>query len=270
MNEASVGFQCPDCVAEGRKTQRSARNVFGSKSQIGHEAYVTKTLIAVNVLMLFFSALSAGSAGFGRALFSGGLVGSSTPLMDKLALHGANLYTNGLVLPAGVSDGEYYRLITNMFMHYGMIHLLLNMLALYQLGRVVESALGPARFAAVYFLSGLAGGVAVYLYSPYGDTAGASGAVFGILGALFVILKRLGQSTAAVLPVIVLNLIFTFTIPQISVAGHVGGLIAGGLITAALAYAPKANRHVIQACACLGFFALLVIVALVRTSTFTS
>jgi membrane associated rhomboid family serine protease len=243
--------------------------VFGSRSQIAHHAYVTQALIAVNTIMLLFSALSAGSAGFSKALFSGGLVGSSTPLMDQLALHGANLYNNGFIEKAGVSDGQYYRLITSMFMHYGLIHLFLNMLALYQLGRIVESALGPARFAAVYLLSGLCGSVAVYMFSPYGDTAGASGAVFGIFGALFVILKRLGQSTAAVVPIIVLNVIFTLTIPQISVAGHFGGLIGGALITAALAYAPRPNRTVLQVSACLGFFAILLVVTLARTASFS-
>jgi membrane associated rhomboid family serine protease len=248
MREAAVGHQCPECVAEGRRTQRQTRTAFGG-STLGRQGYVTITLIVINVLMLLLSLASAknpGNAAVGGGL--GGLLGGQTPLMDKLAVLGRCVDVNtGAVTHCGVADGEYYRLFTAMFMHYGVLHLLMNMYALWILGRSLEAFLGPVRFLALYLVAGLGGNVAAYVFQPGALSAGASTAIFGLFAALFLVLRKLGLNAASVLPVIVINLVFTISVPGISIAGHLGGFVVGGLVGAGLAYAPKERRSAIQA-----------------------
>jgi membrane associated rhomboid family serine protease len=244
MNEASVGHQCPECVAEGRRSQRSARTIFGG-SLVGAKGYVTLTLIAINVLVMIASAISAGGHGlFGGAF--GGLMGGDTPLLDKGSALGALQYQDStgqkLLGPGGISAGEYYRLVTNMFLHLGPLHLLMNMWALWVLGRTLEAVLGPIRFLVLYLVAGLGGSVAVYLFSPFPGGAGASGAIFGLFSALFIILKRLRRDTSSIIPLLVINLAISF-VPGISLAAHLGGLVTGAMVAFALAYSPAKNRN---------------------------
>ena len=248
MREAAVGHQCPECVAEGRRTQRQTRTAFGG-STLGRQGYVTITLIAANVLMLLVSLASSRNPGGAVAGGGfGGLLGGQTPLMDKLAVIGqCGDPRVGPLAPCGVASGEYYRLFTAMFMHYGALHLLMNMYALWILGRSLEAFLGPVRFLALYLVAGLGGNVAAYVFQPGALSAGASTAIFGLFGALFLVLRRLGLNAAAVLPIIIVNLVFTLTVPGISIAGHLGGFVVGGLIGAGLAYAPKEGRSAVQA-----------------------
>ena len=265
MRDASVGHQCPECVAEGRRTQRQPRTAFGA-SAAGQAGYATIALIVANVLLLLASVASAknsGAALYGRSL--GGLIGGDTPLMDKLAVLGQCMTNTGTVVPCGVADSEYYRLVTAMFMHFGIIHLLMNMWALWILGRALESMFGPVRFLAVYLVCGLGGNVAAYVFQSGALSAGASTAVFGLFAVLFVALRRLRLSTSAVLPIIVINLIFTLTVPGISIAGHLGGLITGGLVGAGVAYAPRANRTAIQVAVLVGAVGLLGLLAFWQT-----
>jgi membrane associated rhomboid family serine protease len=247
MREAAVGHQCPECVAEGRRSQRPTRTAFGG-STLGRHGYVTITLIAVNALMLLLSLASSrnpGNAVAGGGL--GGLLGGDTPLMDQLAVLGRCVDPNTLQVSAcGVAQGEYYRLFTAMFMHYGALHLLMNMYALWILGRALEAFLGPVRFLALYLVAGLGGNVAAYVFQPGALSAGASTAIFGLFAALFLVLRKLGLNAASVLPVIIVNLVFTLTVPGISIAGHLGGFVVGGLIGAGLAYAPKERRAAVQ------------------------
>jgi membrane associated rhomboid family serine protease len=141
--------------------------------------------------------------------------------------------------PPAVAHGQLYRLVTSAFLHYGPMHLLLNMWALYIVGPALETVLGRLRFTALYGLSALGGSVAVYLLAPLNTaTAGASGAVFGLFGAAFVVARRLRSDVRAVAAVIIINLIFTFTVPHISWQGHVGGLITGTAVALAYVYAP--------------------------------
>jgi membrane associated rhomboid family serine protease len=249
MNEASVGFQCPECVAEGRKTQRPVRTAFGG-SAVGQQGYVTKALIAINVIMAVASAISAGGL---KAYFGNGLLGGSTPLTEWGAVYGARrmVYTaTGAFAgfePDGIATGEFYRLFTAMFLHYGLPHLLLNMWALWIFGRALETALGPARFLALFLLAGLGGNVAAYIWSPDHFSAGSSTAIYGLFGALFVVLRRLGRDTSSLIPIIVINVIFTFAARgYISVAGHLGGLVIGTLVALGLVYAPRERRTVLQ------------------------
>ena len=254
MNAAAVGHQCPECVAEGRTTQRPARTAFGG-SVAGRAGVVTRTLIGINVVVMV---ASIATGGFGAVAGGGlgGLLGSSTPLTDW-----------GAVWPLALADGEWYRLFTAMVLHYGVLHLLLNMYALWILGRELEGVLGRVRFTALYLLAGLGGNVAAYLFShPNSATVGASTAVFGLMSAMLVILRRLKLSVAPILPVIVINVIFTFTVSSISVAGHLGGLIVGAVVAAILAYAPPARRNLVQGGGCAAVFVILLALAIMRTA----
>jgi membrane associated rhomboid family serine protease len=269
MREASVGHQCPECVAEGRRTQRPTRTAFGGGVS-GRRGYVTIGLILINVVMLLISLASAknGAQALGGQGFAG-LIGGQTPLLEKLGVVGEVRFTNGAVAPFGVADGQYYRLFTAMFMHFGILHLLMNMYALWILGRTLESFLGPARFLALYLVAGLGGNVAAYLFQPAALSAGASTALFGLFAALFLVLRRLGLNATSVLPVILINLVFTISVPGISIAGHLGGFVVGALAGAGLAYAPRQRRNLVQAGALVAIVVALVLLSVYQTSQLT-
>ncbi|GLZ00309.1 rhomboid family intramembrane serine protease [Actinoplanes sp. NBRC 103695] len=265
MNEASVGHQCPECVAEGRKTQRSARTAFGGTAA-GRVGTITRTLIGVNVAVMILSVVTGGLGAVAGGGW-GGLLGNQTPLtlwgsVVPFVTYGGELH--------GVAEGEWWRLITAMFLHYGVLHLLMNMYALWIIGRELEASLGRVRFLALYLLAGLGGNVASYLFSPDSISVGASTAVFGLMAAIFVILKRLKRSVAPIVPVIVINLVFTFVISNISVSGHLGGLIVGAMAAGVLAYAPKNNRTVFQVVGCGIILAALLAAVVVRTMSYLS
>jgi membrane associated rhomboid family serine protease len=222
MRAAAVGHQCVECVQAGARTIRQPQTRFGGR-QRSATPVVTYALIAINV------------AAFIVEMASGGLEKELT------------------LWPWGVAGGQFYRLVTSMFLHYGAAHLLLNMWALYVVGPPLEMWLGRMRFGALYALSGLGGSVLVYLLSPLNTaTAGASGAIFGLFGATFVLARRLTLDVRWVVAVIAINLAFTFAAPvvssqRISWQGHVGGLVTGGLVAAAYVYPPKERRNLIQA-----------------------
>jgi membrane associated rhomboid family serine protease len=268
MREASVGHQCPECVADGRRTQRPARTAFGG-GRAGQLGYVTKTLIAINVIMMVASIISArgGDAAFGGGW--GGLLGGDTPLTNWGSVLGYALYGAPPELH-GIAAGEYYRLFTAMFLHFGILHVALNMWALWILGRSLEAALGPLRFAVLYVLAGLGGNVLAYLLaSPGVTTAGASTAIFGLFAAIFIVMRRLGRDTSSIIPILVINLVFTFTVPGISWQGHIGGMIIGGVVAAIMAYAPRPNRNVVQAVGCAVVLVALIGLTLLRTASLT-
>jgi membrane associated rhomboid family serine protease len=266
MHDAAVGHQCPECVAEGRRTQRAARTTFGG-TFAGAKGYVTTTLIVINVVVMIVSTLTARGGGLVGGGF-GGLLGGSTPLTINGAVNGLLQYREGdqIVFTElnGIAEGEVYRLVTSMFLHYGLLHLFMNMYALWILGRTLESQLGPLRFLALYVVSGLGGSVAVYLFDPAGFTAGASGAVFGLFAALFIVLRRLGRDTSSVVPVLVLNIAISF-VPGISLAGHLGGLVTGAAIAFALAYSPRKTRDLVVGGVVAGLVLLMLVLAVMQT-----
>lgn len=221
MRSAAVGHQCPECVAAGAQSVAPVRTAFGGRAG-ATRPIVTYVLIAVNVLAFVLQ--------------------SAAPALEP-----------DLVLwSPGVASGEYWRLVTSAFLHYGLTHLLFNMWALYVVGPPLEMWLGRLRFGALYALSALGGAVLVYLLSPLNTgTAGASGAVFGLFGAMFVVGKRLDLDIRGVAVIIVLNLVFTFVYPlisshNISWQGHIGGLVTGAVVAWAYAYAPRDRRNAIQ------------------------
>ncbi|MET0415023.1 MAG: rhomboid family intramembrane serine protease, partial [Actinoplanes sp.] len=220
----------------------------------------------INVLVMLASAVVGGAHAIAGAGGWFGLMGAGTPLTDWGEVLGYAPYVIGGE-PHGIAAGEWWRLVTAMFLHYGILHLLLNSMLLWQLGRYLESELGPLRFIGLYLLAGLGGNVAAYLFTPQNQpAAGSSTAIFGLVLAMFVVNRRLKRDISALIPLLVINLLFTFSVPNISVAGHLGGLVVGGLVAVVLAYAPQQNRGRIQALGCAAVFALLLIAAVVRTS----
>jgi len=249
MRSASVGFQCPDDVAAGAKTVRPPRTTFGGRLS-GDTSRVTITLIGLN-LAAFFLGMLAGEG--------------------DIRLRFANLAGPVLVAPGevgGVADGEYYRLVTAAFLHAGLLHLALNMFALASLGPVLESALGRSRFLTLYVLSALGGSTLSFLLSePNTVGVGASGAIFGLFGAFYVVARRLGGETRSILTLLAINLVITFTVPFIDWRAHLGGLVVGSLVAAAFAYAPRGQRRTaVQTAVCVGVLVLLVVAVAVRTS----
>jgi membrane associated rhomboid family serine protease len=215
-----VGIKCAEHagVATG-----AARVVQGARSLSagGEGALVTKILIGINVLVFLWQ------------------VGSGGTLTDPDGYpfrHGA---LNGYL----VADGEWWRLFTSMFLHASVIHLGLNMVFLWWIGAPVEQAIGRARYALIYFVSGLSGAAgALLLTNPGQVTVGASGALFGILGAAFVFERQRNYVLGGgALMIIVLNLAFTFAIPGISIGGHLGGLVGGALSALALSRLGRAH-----------------------------
>lgn len=269
MTEASVGHQCPECVAEGRRTQRAGRTVFGG-TMAGIRGSVTTTLVMVNVLAAVLVTASAGREGLVGGGLGSLLGGSTSPLLRDGAIVGQARFrstqTGAEYLgPYGIADGEFYRLFTAMFLHFGILHLLMNMWALWVLGRTLEGVLGPIRFVALYLVAGLGGSVAVYVFSPESTTVGASGAIFGLFAALFVVLKRLKRDTSSVLPILVLNLAISF-LPGISLAGHLGGLVTGAVIAIALAYTPQKSRNLVVAATVAALLVVMAIAVVVQTA----
>jgi membrane associated rhomboid family serine protease len=146
-----------------------------------------------------------------------------------------SIYDWGVLNATDVAQGDWYRLLSAAFLHYGPIHLGMNMLALWWIGRPLEDWLGPIRYLLVYLVSGVAGSAGALLITPNADTVGASGAIFGILGAA-IVLERQGTYVlgGSAITLLVVNLAFTFAVPGISIGGHLGGLAGGALCILAL------------------------------------
>ena len=223
MVAAPVGFQCPECVRDGSRVVRQARTIAGGRHHT-RQGVVTAALIGVCVVMFGLQKL------VGQAF---------TDRMDlqAMAQHVASLPSAQRI---GVAYGEWYRLVSSMFVHVNLVHLVMNMLSLWWIGAPVESRLGRSRYLATYFVCGIAGSAASYMsLAAYQSSAGASGAIFGLLGVLAVLAYRERLNMQPVITVILLNLIFSFSVPGISWQAHVGGLVSGLLLGTALAYAPR-------------------------------
>ena len=200
MTPTPVGMRCPDCSRQRTKVRTLRPTV--------HRPWVTDALIAINVI-----AFLAEQGQFG--------ISSSN-------LHGT-VAEEGWLYRAAISQyHQYWRLLTSGFLHVSILHIGFNMLLLYFLGRMLEPALGSARFAAIYFTSLLAGSFGALLATP-GITVGASGAIFGLMGAAVVEVRarHIGVMQSGIGGLIILNLIFSVAVPDISIGGHIGGLVGG-------------------------------------------
>jgi membrane associated rhomboid family serine protease len=210
MRQASVGFQCPECVAE-----RPQRVVTSSQLFRGHqEVVVGKVIIGLNVAAwVLMTLLSRNPYGAGGSVFE-----------------------NGALFGPLVANGEWWRLFSGAFLHAGIFHLGMNMLLLWFLSQELEPALGRLRFAVLYGVSLVGGSLGVMLVDPRAATVGASGAVFGLMGALIVLQLRAKQNPwqSGIGGLVLINLVLTFAIPGISIGGHVGGLLAGAAAGAVL------------------------------------
>lgn len=245
LRPASVGFQCPQCVAEGNKDVRVARSPYGGRIA-DRPGLVSVVLGVLNVAAFLITAATS----------PGGVTGNiGSRLFDELEL-----------IPLRVAaDGEYWRLLGAAFLHIGLLHLAGNMLSLAIVGPALERVFGGWRFLAVYLSGALGGSVAVYLFgSPYGAVAGASGAIFGLFAATLIVLRRLGLDARFMVLAIGLNFVVSFR-PGISLLGHLGGFLAGGLAALAMVYAPKASRTQLQVMALGGLLAVMVALVLLRT-----
>jgi len=242
MTSAAVGFQCPECVAEGKASVPPTRSVLGAK--VPSRPYVTFTLIALNVLAFGYEYL----VGVGRAS------------------------ADWAMAPAYVAIfNEYYRLFTSMFLHYGLLHIGFNMLVLFMLGPTLESTLGRVRFTALYVVAGLGGAVASFWFSdPLVQAGGASGAIFGLMGAYVVVGRRLRQDISQVVSLIVLNIALGFVIPSTDWRAHVGGLITGAAVGAVMAFAPPRQRVLVQVLGVLAIVVVLAVLVVVRDQALTA
>lgn len=210
---------------------------------------LTKILIGLNVAV-FMLQLSIGDDFTAR--FE--LVGSA--------------YFPGLGSMEGVAEGQWYRLLTSMFLHAdgNPMHIIFNMLSLWWIGGPLEAALGRARYLALYLVSGLAGSALTYLIAaPNQPSLGASGAIFGLFGATAVLMRRLNYDMRPILALLVINLIFTFGASNIAWQAHIGGLVAGVVIGYAMVHAPRERRSLVQYGVCGVVLVAVVVMTLIRT-----
>jgi membrane associated rhomboid family serine protease len=259
--DAAVGQQCLECIRGGRADTRQPRSAFGGR--MVSSATLTWTLVGINVVLFLVELVKPSLAQdwgmIGYASFTG-----RPPFQ-------------------GVAAGEWYRLITSAFLPpapngpngvgtTGVLDIAFNMWALVAVGPALEQTLGRARFLTVYLLSALGGAVAFFLFAPNNQLAlGASGAIFGLFGAWFVVARKLRLDVRGIVTVVAINLAFSFFFRgSIAWQDHLGGLVVGVLTTFAFAYAPRRNRTLVQVAAALVILAVLVLLVVYRSHQLTS
>jgi membrane associated rhomboid family serine protease len=224
MTFGPVGIRCPDHSGQPKGAARVVQTM--QRRSTRNPGIVTKTLIAINVgIYLLELAQGAPITGNGGSIYEQGVL-----VVESHGFQGQ---------PIGLAEGEWWRLFTSSFLHYGPLHLAMNMYSLWLIGQLLEQALGPVRYLAIYLVSGLTGAAGALVIgsrtelfdpSPFTPTVGASGAIFGILGAAIVLERqRTYVLGGGAITLLVLNLAFTFAVPNISIGGHLGGLAGGAL-----------------------------------------
>lgn len=236
MIPAPVGFQCPECVQQGMAQTRQADVV----RQANAAPVVSFTLIGLNAIIYLIQVV----------------VG-----VDKVA-------GDWGMWPVGVAgNGEWWRLFTAAFLHGSWLHIIFNMYVLYALGPTLERILGHTRFLILYVMAALGGGVASYLFSSMNTlSVGASGAIFGLMGALVVAGKRLRYDITQVLALLAVNVVIGFISPGVDWRAHLGGLVVGAAVAAVFVYAPKQFRIPVQVLGILAILGVLVILTMWRTA----
>jgi membrane associated rhomboid family serine protease len=223
MTVTPVGMRCPECARDRTKVTRITPGI-----HLGR-APATYILIAINVIAFIAE------------------VGSGAPLGTSFAA-GGSVYRDFSLFGPAVANGEWYRLLTAGFLHAGLLHILFNMVALYFLGSLLEPGIGTPRFLAVYFVSLLAGSFGALLITPDTHTVGASGAVFGLMSAAFIVARHRGveQLAGQIGFYIIINIFFTIGVSGISIGGHFGGLIAGALCGFLIVFAERRVRRPVE------------------------
>lgn len=252
MISAPVGFQCPECV-HGPAAARTARatqprTIAGATFTGDTAPLVTTAILGINVVV-FLAALIGGD----RFVTQFDMIGYAwDPLTGDWT---------------GVAAGEWWRLLTSAFLHQEIWHIALNMIALWFLGPPLEIILGRVRYLALYVLSALGGGTLEYLLAAQNQPAlGASGAIFGLFGATAVLMRRLNQNMRPIALLLAVNLVISFTWSSVSWEGHIGGLVAGTAVAAAMVHAPAQRRTLVQVAACAAVLLVVVVACVVRTS----
>ncbi|KLL10780.1 protease [Protofrankia coriariae] len=252
MRPAAVGFHCPEEGAAASRrgaTSRRPINSLGGQARIRHPGLITQLLIGLCVAAYALQGLP-------------GLSGSGP---DNTFTLDYSLYGPGIA-----ANDEYYRLLTAAFLHAGVLHILFNMYALYLLGSQLEQILGRVRYLALFVVCAIGGNTLSYLINGWNTfSVGASTAVFGFFAAYYVIARRLRADTSAILIIVGINLIITFTIARIDKWGHIGGLVTGLVVGVIYAYVPT-RRGWAQAVAVGAVLAALLLAAALRTSAVTS
>jgi membrane associated rhomboid family serine protease len=246
MTSAAVGFQCPECVAEGRASIPDVVSVLGTKP--AERPLVTMTLIGLNVLAYVVQLTS------GTSLLTG---------LDRIT-------TDYGMWPRAIAIGdEYYRLFTAMFLHASFLHIGFNMLVLWMLGPQLEQILGHVRFTTLYLVAGLGGSVASFWFSSPGIVGvGASGAIFGLMGAYVVVGKKLRTDITQILGLIAINVVIGFVAGGVDWRAHLGGLATGAAVGAVFAFLPR--KPLVQALLVVVIVAILVGAVLARDAALTA
>ena len=255
LRSAAVGQQCVECIREANRGSRQPRTALGGR--VATNALVTWTLVGINVAFYLTEWV------YPKIVVHLSLIGDATVSFRGPAI--------------GVANGEWYRLITSAFLHQpglsglGPAHIIFNMWALIFVGPALEHLLGRLRFLAVYLMSALGGAVLYFLIGPTNvEALGASGAIFGLFGAWFVVSRRLRLDTRGIVALIAINLALSFFWhTTIAWQAHIGGLLTGAVLTAAYAYAPRKNRAALQVLATVAVVVVLVIAIAVRNGQLT-
>jgi membrane associated rhomboid family serine protease len=244
MTTSPVGMRCPECA-------RQTTKVRAIRATSRRSYTMTQVLIAINVIVFF----AEGSSAFT-------LTGQADPLLGGSSW----LYSHGLLFAPYIRfNHDYYLLVTAAFLHVDILHIASNMWVLYWVGRLLEPAIGPRRFIAIYAVGLLAGSLGVMILEPNSPTAGASGAIFGLMGAAFTEAHQRGaeQVRNQLVILIVFNLIITLSVPGISIGAHIGGLIGGGLATLAFRQGDQMRRPALGWAACVSLMVIAVAAAIV-------
>jgi membrane associated rhomboid family serine protease len=249
MNSAAVGFHCPNCVKEANRGSRQGRTPYGGQ-RVADPRLTSFVLIGLNVAVWLLIQATGGRASTAidklallpKGRCTDGAAGGFFPDATEARCDAA-----GFTWVQGVADGAWWQPITSTFTHVEPLHIGFNMVALYFLGPMLENVMGRSRFLALYLVSGVAGSAAVMLLSSsQGQTLGASGSIFGLMGALAIVALKVRGQVQSILMWIGLNLVLTFTVGGISWQGHLGGLVGGAVLGAVMVHAPRKHRAPVQ------------------------
>jgi membrane associated rhomboid family serine protease len=251
MRPASVGFHCPDDVDRAVRSTRPVRTAVGAKL-LSSPPYVTIALIVANVAIYVWTGTHS-------------ILGINDP-------HQAALFQHWQLEPAYVHDGDYYKLLTAAFLHVNLQHIGTNMLSLAIIGPPIEMLLGRWRFAVLYFLGALGGSAAIYAFSSdtYGTTVGASGAIFALFGAAIPLVRKLSLDPQWLIGIVAFNFVVTFSVPDISKLGHLGGFVTGLLAGVAIGGLPRVKQRIaprVQVAGLAGVAVAILLVVALRTAT---